>query len=219
MSRLFLIAASALSLASLAACGGGGSAEVPPGFAPAAVSLSGPAPAAEVFGDSTLVGDNYPGQRVDPVAAAAAVLGAVLVNSAVKGSTVLSVSPERVAASRAPAVVMNWAINDAHDIPPEQYRARLTAQSVAAIAAGKAVVLLESTPVVPGGALSATRSEAGRVAFEAIKRDVASLTGAFYCALPARPWTLADKPDGLHESDDAARWKGEALAECIRHAL
>lgn len=199
----------------LTGCGGGGSAE--PELTTAQAS-SATAALAEVFGDSTMV-RCYTGQIGDAVAYAENAIGQKLLNSAVGGSTSLSVTPQRIASSTAQAVAMNWAINDSHDVSSDQYRAQLTAQASAAIAAGKAVVLVESTPILPGGSLSDRRSETDRQAFEAIKRDVATRTGAYYCAMPARSWTLADKPDGIHEADAAASWKGRVLADCIRRAI
>lgn len=212
MIRRILISA---ACAALVACGGGGSAE--PELTTAQAS-SVPAALAEVFGDSTMV-RCYPGQIGDAVAYAENALGRQLINSAVGGSTSLSVTPQRIASSTAPAVTLNWAINDSHDVSADQYRAQLTAQASAGIAAGKAVVLVESTPIVPGGSLSDRRSESDRQAFEAVKRDVAARTGAYYCAMPARSWSLADKPDGIHEGDAAAEWKGRVLADCIGRAL
>lgn len=201
----------------LTGCGGGGSDAVELQPATAAQSAHA-APLADVFGDSTMI-RCYAGQIGDAVAYAENVLGAKLINSAVGGSTSLSVTPQRIASSTAEVVALNWAINDSHDVPADQYRAQLTAQASAAVAAGKAVVLVESTPIVPGGSLSDRRSDADRIAFEAIKRDVAARTGAYYCAMPARSWTLADKPDGIHEADAAAAWKGRVLADCIKRAL
>jgi hypothetical protein len=197
----------------LTGCGGGAGADVPD-----AQPSSVPGAMAEVFGDSTMV-RCYPGQIGDAVAYAENALGRKLINSAAGGSTSLSVTPQRIASSTAPAVVMNWAINDSHDVSPDAYRAQLTAQSLAGVAAGKAVVLVESTPIVPDGSLSDRRSDTDRIVFEAIKRDVAARTGAMYCAMPSRSWTLADKPDGIHENDSAAEWKGRVLADCIERAL
>ena len=199
----------------LTACGGGGSAA--PELTTAQAS-SVPAAMAEVFGDSTMV-RCYQGQIGDAVAYAENAIGRRLINSAVGGSMSTSVTPQRIASSAAPVVVANWAINDSHDLSQAEYRAQLTAQASAGVAAGKAVVLVESTPIVPGGSLSDRRSESDRQVFEAIKRDVAARTGAYYCAMPARAWTLADKPDGIHEGDAAATWKGRVLAECIRRAM
>lgn len=207
-----------LVLAAVLAGCGGGSADVGPDLSPAAAALSGAAPLVEVFGDSTMV-RIYPGQAGDAASYAADALGQPVLNSAVAGSSAKDASPARIASSRAQVVVMNWAINDPHESNPVQYRERLTEQAAGAIKAGLAVVLLESTPIVPGGPKSALRDDTKRQTFEAIKRDVASLTGAFYCQLPARSWTLDDKPDGIHEADAAARWKGEALAACITRAL
>lgn len=205
----------AAACACLAACGGGGSAE--PELT-TAQATSVPNAMAEVFGDSTMV-RCYPGQIGDAVAYAENLLGRRLINSAVGGSTSISVTPQRIASSTAQAVALNWAINDSHDVPADTYRAQLTAQAAAGIASGKAVVLVESTPIVPGGSLSDRRSDADRITFEAIKRDAAARTGAYYCAMPARAWTLADKPDGIHEGDAAAAWKGRVLADCIGRAL
>lgn len=183
-----------------------------------AQAADGPATLVEFFGDSTMV-RCYPGQIGDAVAYAENAIGAKMTNSAVGGSTSLSVTPERIASSKSEAVGLNWAINDSHDVSPATYRAQLTAQASAAVAAGKAVILIESTPIVPGGSLSDRRSDADRQDFEAIKRDVAARTGAYYCAMPARAWSLEDKPDGIHEADSAAAWKGAVIADCIRRAL
>lgn len=198
----------------LTGCGGGGSAADVPTVRASSV----PAPMVEFFGDSTMV-RCYPDQIGDAVAYAENAIGDKMTNSAVGGSTSLSVTPQRIAGSTATAIAMNWAINDSHDVPADVYRAQLTAQASAAVAAGKAVILIESTPIVAGGQWSAERSDVDRLAFEAIKRDVAARTGAYYCAMPARAWTLADKPDGIHEADAAAAWKGSVIADCIRRAL
>lgn len=215
-----LVAAAAIWLAG---CGGGSPepepepAQLVPAIATTSRAHATAAPLAEVWGDSTMV-RIYPDQVGDAVAYADIALGQPLINSAVSGSTADSVTPERIAASSARNVVMNWGINDTDLSTPDRYRLNLTRLAVAARLAGKTAVLLESTPIVPGGRVSSHRSEPLRRDFEVIKRQVAVDTGAYYCALPAKTWTLADKPDGVHEHDAAAQWKGRALADCLTRA-
>jgi hypothetical protein len=221
----------ALSIASLlAACGGGGS-EAEPELAPAQ------APVAVAYGDSVWA---KPATGPGPVEYAAQALGQVVLNGADSSpvASPLHTFSFKPSPDTPKVVLLGWGLNEqiqvgwdgqtypmpVGPVAPHEDRIGEAWSTTILIGiiqdvqlSGRRPILVESTPIVPGGTLSATRSETLRLKVETrIRKPAADLIGAAYCAMPARTWTLDDKPDGIHLSDSAARWVGDVIAECVR---
>lgn len=201
----------------LTGCGGGSEPQHPQ------QALSAPAPAADTPASGTAVlylGDStrtpvYAGEPSIPDLVGAE-LGVQVDNEAVSGTAATQAPLEKICASPAPVVATNYAINDPYFESPEQYRAALTAIVHTAQGCGKRVVLEESNGIVSGRRWSDARSDTLRVQYEAVKRLVASETGATYCALPAHNW---NNPDGVHPGIEDKRFVAPILAACIRGVM
>jgi hypothetical protein len=204
---------------SLAACGGGGSSEE---LEPALAAT----PIATAYGDATFLAPEGQKSAIDYAAEA---LGRPIINKAT-GDTRSNANDvhylQILEAKNSPAVVLlGWGINDQVAAGDIIQIIGAADHAVELKKAGKIPVFVESTPIVPGGVLSDAVNqwgrkwlESGRLETEAIKRSAAAQYGAHYCAMPARSWTLADKPDGITLSNDAAKWLGSVIAACIADA-
>jgi len=205
----------AAACAALAACGGGGSADVPD-----AQGLT--RRAAEtvlVVGDSTMT-PVYPGERSTPDYVAD-LTGAAVTNLAVPGTVACQADVAAIRAAHADIVTANYALNDAVRAEGRQYEPCLRAIAAAAADAGSVLILVESNPVIEDSDPAGwhVMSEWGRQQLEAIKRRVAVDVGAMYCALPTRAWTYTDTPDRVHPTTRAKRFVAGAVATCIGKAL
>lgn len=212
MNTTKIICAIAASLL-LTACGGGGSA-APEELEPA---LAGPV--ATAYGDGTWM--------TGAIEHASSIIGREVINKSTGDDRSSPGDRYYGAMTGGPAVVLlGWGINDqwAVDETVMQYisYSRLSRELKAA---GKLPIIVESTPIVVGGTQTGVinpwgkqRNEAARLRTEAIKRRVSVDVGVYYCAMPAREWALADKPDGINPSPEAAKWLGAVIAGCVKSA-
>lgn len=211
----------------LSACGGGGGS----GDSAAPIQSAALNPAIVAFGDSTQAGFTPPSTYTPPSAEASRILGVVIKNEAVSGTTSLqlldgtdgSSTPwaDRIKGAR--IVLINHGIND-NSRPVADYKATLTALVTAAKSFGKTVVLQTPNPIVPGGAISGAFNIQEHEAKVAAMREVAAETGAVLCddfaAIRSSGYeSLANTPDGVHPSPTLYTYKGQLMADCLRSLL
>ncbi len=200
-------------------------------------------PVVEAYGDSTMYGmvlvlsdDSYEQSKTNPPAVAQQLLRdnintvARVKNEAVIGTTSVQLLagndgahqawPSTMASSPATIVVINHAINDVLNTPPDKYRQTLVSLIQEAKRAGKTVVMDTPNPVVDGGRLSRLVDSARLAQYAQIMRDVAAEQGATVCdedkaIRDAGLNDLAHLPDGVHPNDLLYEFKGKTLAGCL----